>query len=138
MHYYKISNISLLLPLAIESVQAGFPSPAEGYLEERIDLADIIVTNKACTYCVKVKGSSMVDYNINEGDILVVDKSIEPTHGKIVIAVIDGEFTVKTLHLDNELVKLVPGNSQYPVITLKEGQELNIWGVVTYIIHKAN
>lgn len=122
--------------MASSKVQAGFPSPADGYEEERIDLADILVTNKASTYCVRVKGNSMVDANIFEDDVLVVDKSLEPTHGKIVIAVVDGEFTVKTLHLLDNQVKLIPANPEYPEIVLNSEQELTIWGVVSFIIHK--
>ena len=102
---YELSDNQLIIPMASSKVQAGFPSPADGYEEERIDLADILVTNKASTYCVRVKGNSMVDANIFEDDVLVVDKSLEPTHGKIVIAVVDGEFTVKTLHLLDNQVK---------------------------------
>lgn len=133
---YELSDNQLIIPMAASKVQAGFPSPADGYEEERIDLADILVTNKASTYCVRVKGNSMVDANIYEDDVLVVDKSLEATHGKIVIAVVDGEFTVKTLHIINNEVKLIPANPEYPEIVLNSEQELNIWGVVSYIIHK--
>lgn len=133
---YEPSDNKLIIPMANDKIQAGFPSHAQGYEEERIDLADILVTNKANTYCVRVKGNSMVDANINEGDILVVDKSIESTHGKIVLAVVDGEFTVKTLHLANNEVKLIPANPEYPEIVLNSEQELVIWGVVSFIIHK--
>ena len=133
---YELSDNQLIIPMAASKVQASFPSPADGYEEERIDLADILVTNKASTYCVRVKGNSMVDANIYEDDVLVVDKSLEATHGKIVIAVVDGEFTVKTLHVINNEVKLIPANPEYPEIVLNSEQELNIWGVVSYIIHK--
>lgn len=134
---YELSDNQLVIPMATSKVQAGFPSPAEGYEEERIDLADILITNKASTYCVRVKGNSMIDANIFPDDVLVVDKSLEATHGKIVIAVVDGEFTVKTLYSKDGIVKLIPANSEYPEIILTSEQELNIWGVVSYIIHKA-
>jgi DNA polymerase V len=133
---YELSDNQLVIPMAASKVQAGFPSPAEGYEEERIDLADILITNKASTYCVRVKGNSMIDANIFPDDVLVVDKSLEATHGKIVIAVVDGEFTVKTLYSKDGIVKLIPANSEYPEIILTSEQELNIWGVVSYIIHK--
>ena len=133
---YELSDNQLVIPMAASKVQAGFPSPAEGYEEERIDLADILITNKASTYCVRVKGNSMIDANIFPDDVLVVDKSLEATHGKIVIAVVDGEFTVKTLYRKDGMVKLIPANSEYPEIILTSEQELNIWGVVSYIIHK--
>ena len=134
---YELSDNQLVIPMAASKVQAGFPSPAEGYEEERIDLADILITNKASTYCVRVKGNSMIDANICPDDVLVVDRSLETTHGKIVIAVVDGEFTVKTLYSKDGIVKLIPANSEYPEIILTSEQELNIWGVVSYIIHKA-
>jgi DNA polymerase V len=134
---YELSDNQLVIPMAASKVQAGFPSPAEGYEEERIDLADILITNKASTYCVRVNGNSMIDANIFPDDVLVVDKSLEATHGKIVIAVVDGEFTVKTLYRKDGMVKLIPANSEYPEIILTSEQELNIWGVVSYIIHKA-
>ncbi len=134
---YELSDNQLIIPMAASKIQAGFPSPAEDYEEERIDLADILITNKASTYCVRVKGNSMVDANIFNDDVLVVDKSLEASHGKIVIAVVDGEFTVKTLYRKDGLVKLIPANSEYPEIILTSEQELNIWGVVSYIIHKA-
>ena len=133
---YELSDNQLVIPMAASKVQAGFPSPAEGYEEERIDLADILITNKASTYCVRVKGNSMIDANIFPDDVLVVDKSLEATHGKIVIAVVDGEFTVKTLYSKDGIVKLIPANSEYPEIILTSEQELNTWGVVSYIIHK--
>ncbi|TXJ00015.1 MAG: translesion error-prone DNA polymerase V autoproteolytic subunit [Neisseriales bacterium] len=134
---YELSDNQLIIPMAASKIQAGFPSPAEDYEEERIDLADILITNKASTYCVRVKGNSMVDANIFNDDVLVVDKSLEASHGKIVIAVVDGEFTVKTLYRKDGLVKLIPANSEYPEIILTSEQELNIWGIVSYIIHKA-
>jgi DNA polymerase V len=81
---YELSDNKLIITMVTSKLQAGFPSPAEGYEEDRIDLADILVTNKASAYCVSVKGNSMVDANIFEDDVLVVDKSLEATHGKIV------------------------------------------------------
>lgn len=133
---YELTDNKLIIPLADSKVVAGFPSPADGYEEERIDLADILVTNKASTYCVRVKGNSMINANINDGDILVVDKALEAVHGKIVIAVIDGDFTVKTLSMINGEIKLLPANPEFPEIVLNNEQELCIWGVVSYIIHK--
>ena len=86
---------------------------------------------------MRVKGNSMIDANIHDGDILVVDRSMEAIHGKIVIAVVDGEFTVKTLYKKDDGIKLVPANPDYPEIFIKNEQELEIWGVVSYIIYKA-
>lgn len=134
---FELTNKRIYLPVAQSKVQAGFPSPASEYEEDSLDINDIVVTNPTATFYVRVKGNSMFDANIKDGDILVVDKSIEPTHGKIVIAVVDGEFTVKTLYNKAGVVKLVPSNPDYPDIVLKSEQELNIWGVVSYIIYKA-
>lgn len=135
--YELQSNNKILIPLASEKIPAGFPSPAQGYEEERLDITDIVVKNPIATYYVKVKGNSMIDANIFNGDILVVDKSIDARHNNIVIAVIDEEFTVKRLYKQNGIIKLVPENPDYPEIIIKDGQELKIWGVVSYIIHKA-
>ena len=134
---YQIENKKLItIPLVTDKVAAGFPSPAQGYEEDRIDISDILITNPTATFYVRVKGNSMLDANINEGDILVVDRSLEAVHGSVIIAVIDGEFTVKTLYHKDGIVKLVPANSEYPEIILKDTQELNVWGVVSYAIKK--
>jgi DNA polymerase V len=136
LQIFEITGKRIYLPIASSTVSAGFPSPAVGYEETELDINDILVTNPAATFYVRVKGNSMLDANINDGDILVVDRSLEASHGKIVIAVIDGEFTVKTLYKKNGIIKLIPANSNYQEIILKNGQELNIWGVVAYTIHK--
>lgn len=135
---FELTNKRIYLPVAQSKVPAGFPSPATEYEEDSLDINDIVVTNPAATFYVRVKGNSMIDANIHEGDILVVDKSIEAIHGKIIIAVVDGEFTVKTLYNKDGIVKLVPSNPDFPDIVLKNEQELNIWGVVSYIIYKAS
>lgn len=134
---FELTSKRIYLSVAQSTVPAGFPSPAEEYEDVQLDINDLVVTNPTATFYVRVKGQSMIDANIYDGDILVVDRSIEPTHGKIVIAVIDNEFTVKTLHLKNGEVKLIPANPDYPEIILKDTQELNVWGIVSHIIHKA-
>lgn len=134
---YQIENKKLItIPLVTDKVAAGFPSPAQVYEEDRIDINDILVTNPTATFYIRVKGNSMLDARISEGDILVVDKSIEPAHGQIVIAIVDGEFTVKTLYCKDNVVKLVPANPEYSEIILAGENELNIWGVVKYTIHR--
>jgi DNA polymerase V len=137
MKIFEITNKRIYLPVAATKVPAGFPSPATDYEEDRLDINDIVVSNPSSTFFIRVKGNSMIDSNITEDDILVVDKSIEAIHGKIVIAVVDGDFTVKTLYNKDGVIKLVPANTEYPEIILTSEQELNIWGVVSYIIHKA-
>ena len=134
---FELTNKKIYLPVASAKVEAGFPSPATEYEDAQLDINDIVVTNPAATFYVRVKGNSMIDANIHDGDILVVDRSMEAIHGKIVIAVVDGEFTVKTLYKKDDGIKLVPANPDYPEIFIKNEQELEIWGVVSYIIYKA-
>ena len=125
------------------SVVAGFPSPAEQYLEPPLDLNALLVKRPAATYFVRVEGDSMINAGINPGDLLVVDRSLTPVDGDIIIASVDGEFTVKRLRLKVEVEKgrkvrkisLEPGNDAYPVIHLKSGHELDFFGKVTTVIH---
>ena len=117
------------------SVVAGFPSPAEQYMEPPLDLNELLVKRPAATYFVRVSGDSMIGAGINDGDILVVDRSLRPADGDIIIACVDGEFTVKRLKY-GEQVCLEPANQNYPVLALKKGQELDYFGKVTACIHK--
>ena len=125
-------------------VVAGFPSPAEQYQETPLDLNELLVKRPAATYFVRVQGDSMIGAGIFEGDLLIVDRSLRPADGDVIIASIDGEFTVKTLRLGNGKrgtgndmeVRLEPANANYPVITLKRGQELDYFGKVTACIHR--
>ena len=126
----------VLLPLFAEKVPAGFPSPATDYVEDRLDLNQLLIQHPEATFFVQVKGNSMIGAGIHDGDKLVVDRSINPTHGHVVIAVVDGDFTVKRLHRQDGFVKLIAENPEYPDITFKVGQELQIFGVVTSVIHK--
>lgn len=119
----------------VGSVVAGFPSPAEQYLEPTLDLNDLLIKRPAATFFVRVQGDSMIDEGIREGDLLVVDRSIRPASGDVIIAAVDGEFTVKTFRRDKDGVHLVPANKNYPVIDLKRGQELDYFGKVTAVIH---
>ena len=117
-------------------VPAGFPSPAADHTRKRIDLNEHLIRNGDTTFVFKVKGDSMMDIGIYEGDALLVDRSIDARHGNIVLAVLNNEFTVKRLHKRGGVIKLVPENPRYPTITVKEGEEFNVWGVVTYNLHK--
>jgi DNA polymerase V len=119
------------------TVEAGFPSPADDYLERAIDLNEELVLNPAATFFVRVKGESMRNAGIHAGDILVVDRSLTPSDRQIVIAMIDGEFTVKRLRRRGGGVFLEPENPDYPSIEVGENQELTIWGAVTFVIHQA-
>jgi len=136
LQVFEITDKRIYIPLAQSKVLAGFPSPAESYEEPRLDINDIVVTQPEATFYVRVKGNSMIDAYIFDGDILVVDKSLEARHNDIVIAIVDGDFTVKRLYNKDKIIKLIPENLDYPEIILKDEQELNIWGVVSYIIHK--
>lgn len=122
------------LPLYAHKVAAGFPSPAEDYIEARLDLNDKLIRNKEATFLLSVQGDSMKDVGIMDGDILVVDRSIEPQDGKIVIAALDGELTVKRLSIKSTGTWLVPENDDYPPIAVKEEADIVIWGVVTATI----
>ncbi|SFM07836.1 SOS response UmuD protein. Serine peptidase. MEROPS family S24 [Legionella jamestowniensis DSM 19215] len=124
------------IPLYSSKVRAGFPSPADDYIETYLDLNEHIVKHPASTFFLIAEGDSMTDVGIQPGDMLIVDKSIEPSHGKIVIAALDGELTVKTLSKLNGKVQLLPGNKAYKPIDITDSQDLVIWGVVTHVIHQ--
>ena len=118
------------------SVVAGFPSPAEQYQEPPLDLNELLVRRPAATYFVRVEGDSMVGAGISDGDLLVVDRSLRPADGDVIIASVDGDFTVKTYRRDKSGVRLEPANPNYPVIRLRAGQELDYFGKVTACIHR--
>ena len=121
------------IPLFMECVSAGFPSPAQDYIEQTLDLNDLCIKRPAATFFVRVEGNSMIDAGIYPDDILVVDRSVQAKHGGIVIAGIHGEFTVKELQL-RPSVKLIPRNQAYHPIRIPEGTELEIFGVVTHVV----
>ena len=122
------------IPLYSHRIPAGFPSPADDYIDQRISLDQHLIPHRESTFFVRAVGNSMIDAGIFDGDLLVVDKSIEPVHGHIVIAVIDGELTVKRLVQQNGETILRPANARFKDIVLKDGQELIVWGVVTSTI----
>ncbi|WP_084184951.1 LexA family protein [Desulfonatronum thiodismutans] len=129
-------GLDVELPLYLSPVTAGFPSPADDFLEKRLDLNDYLVKNPVATYLVRASGDSMQGAGIHDGDILVVDKSVEATDGKVVIAIVYGEFTVKTLRKRNGKACLVPANAEYPVVELTPEMDCEVWGVVTSVIRK--
>lgn len=124
-------------PLYGCSVRAGFPSPADDYIERHLDLNRHLIKHPAATFFVTASGDSMNGAGIASGDMLVVDRSIEAIHGKIVIAAIRGELTVKRLFRQAERVMLLPENSQYKPIDITDSEDVVIWGVVTHVIHEA-
>ena len=125
------------LPLIGHGVSAGFPSPALDFMEYAIDLNKYLAErNPQATFYIRVSGNSMVNAGIDDGDLLVVDRSLEPTDGKIAICLIDGEFTVKRLKIDKERVCLMPENPKYQPIKVTEDNQFAIWAIVTYVIKK--
>lgn len=126
----------VLLPLYGHKVAAGFPSPADDYVEGQLDLNEHLIPHKEATFFLRVSGDSMINVGIQSGDLLVVDRSIEPKNNKIVIAAIDGELTVKRLSTANGKTWLVPENDNYAAIEVKNEQDMVIWGVVTSVIHQ--
>lgn len=121
------------LPLFTVRVPCGFPSPAQDYVEDRIDLQNLLISHPSATYFVRVSGDSMAEAGINDGDMLVVDRSIRAEHGDIVVAAVDGEFTVKELQTRPAL-RLIPRNRHYQPISFQHESELQIFGVVTSAI----
>lgn len=118
------------------TVQCGFPSPAEDLQREPLDIARLLVRQPDATYFVRVRGPSMRDAGIDEGDYVVVDRAAIPRHGSIVLAVVDGEFTIKRLFRRAGRVRLCAANPAYPDIDIKDAQELTIWGVVTWTLRQ--
>lgn len=133
IHQY-ISTNGARYPLYSCSVSAGFPSPADDHIESKLDLNSHLIKNPSASFFLRVSGESMIGAGINEGDLLVVDRSIPATNGKIVIAAVSGELTVKRLHIGKNGTFLLPENPAYSPITVSD--DTLIWGVVTYVVHK--
>jgi DNA polymerase V len=124
------------IPFYSTPVSAGFPSPAEDYLEDKINLQKLLIAHPSATYFLRVRGDSMRDANLHEGDILVVDRSIKTRLNQIIIGLLDNEFTVKRLIKKQNQYYLQPENPAYPLIPLPETSDFQPWGVVTWCIHK--
>ena len=123
------------VPMFTEQVAAGFPSPADDYLEGNLDLNKYLIQHPVATYFVRVTGDSMIGAGIHSGDILIVDRSLEPASRRVVIAIVNGELTVKRLIRKKDRVILMPENDRYQQIEIKDETDLEIWGVVTSVIH---
>lgn len=117
-------------------IPAGFPSPAEDFLEKRLDLNEYLIKNKSATFLIKVHGDSMIKAGIFDGDILIIDRSEQPANGKIVLGVLNGEFTVKRIEKRKNSLLLMPENDSFSPIEVTSEMEFKIWGVVTFAIHK--
>ena len=123
------------IPLLNDSVSAGFPSPADDYTEENIDLNEHLISNPFSTFFLRVKGDSMINAGIKDKDLIIVDKSLTARPGNIIIAMIDGEFTIKRLSIKNNELYLKSENHNYPDFRFKNHIDVQIWGVVIYSIH---
>ena len=122
--------------LVEQGVSAGFPSPADDFKEIRISLDKELVKNQESTFYARVSGDSMLGAGIDDGDLLVIDRSLNPKNGKIAVCMVDGEFTVKRIKKEKDKLYLIPENEKYKRIEIKEENELIIWGVVEYVIKK--
>ena len=143
-HYRMTSGLEIFksclkshqaFPLYSSKVSAGFPSPADDNLEKSLDLNSYLIKRPAATFFVRVNGDSMINAGINDNDILVVDRSIKPSHGKVIIAVLDGQMTVKRLYKRSGKVILMPENDLYKPIEITDDTNMEIWGVVTSAVH---
>lgn len=130
------ADLSSLLPLpyADGGIQAGFPSPADNYITETIDLNKELVRHPAATFYGRVSGDSMIEEGIEPGDILIIDRSIEPDSGDLAVCCIDGEFTLKRIKLEKNRVWLIPSNEMFDPILVTPENEFSVWGVVTHTI----
>lgn len=135
--YKPENNSPVEIPLAESSVHAGFPSPADDFLEGQLDLNSLVIRHPEATFFARVEGDSMKDEGIVEGDILVVDKSIEPYNGCLAVAFVDGEFTLKRVKMEPDKILLIPANPKYKIIEISPDSEFAVWGVVNYIVKKA-
>lgn len=124
----------MALPFVSHRISAGFASPAQDFLQDRIDLNKMLVKNPLTTFYIRVAGNSMINAGISDGDLLVADRSLEPTDGKIAICLIDGDFTVKRLKVEPECIYLMPENPAYKPLKVTEDNNFTIWGIVTYVV----
>ena len=125
---------SLKLPFIENGIKAGFPSPAEDFCDLPIDLNTELIKNPPATFFSRVSGDSMINMGIHDGDLLIIDKSIEPRNNKIAVCYIDGEFTLKKIKIEKNCCWLIPANDQYKPIKVTSENEFIVWGIVTYLI----
>ena len=135
--FYSLDDTVLKeVPFYKESVPAGFPSPAEDFMDLDLNLQEYLVQHPSATFCVRAVGDSMIKAGIHSGDVMVVDRALEPRNNNIVLAVLDGEFTVKRIRKKKEQLFLVPENDEFKIILVTEEMGFKVWGVVTHVIHK--
>ena len=136
LNFFTPSHGKLEAILINAGISAGFPSPAGDFKQERISLDKELIKNKEATFFARVSGESMINAGLDDGDLIVIDRSLEPTNNKIAVCFIDGEFTVKRLQVKKNKIWLKPENTNYKAIEVKENNELIIWGIVTNVIKK--
>lgn len=129
-------NGQVEIPVAQSGVHAGFPSPADDFLEGSLDLNSLVIRHPEATFFARVEGDSMKDEGIVEGDLLVVDKAVEPYDGCLAVAYVDGEFTLKRVRILPDKILLIPANPRYKIIEIDPDTEFAVWGVVSYILKK--
>ena len=134
--YVPDNSIVCQLPLFMTPVHAGFPSPADDYIEQKLDLNAYLIKHPAATFFVRVSGDSMIEAGIHPGDILIVDRAVEPQNNNVVIVLLTGELTVKRIRKRDGKLTLIPENGSYNPIEITEEMDFEIWGVVTNVIHK--
>ncbi len=136
--FYRIINNDVpTISRYCQMVAAGFPSPAADYMEEEIDFNTLLMPHPISTYVVRVKGDSMIEAFIPNNSLLVVDRAIIPSNNHIVVAIVNGEFTIKRLIKNSSGIRLMPANSKFKPIPIVEGMEFSVWGTVTRIITNA-
>lgn len=135
--FLKINTITYQIPFYSSTVKAGFPSPADDYIQAHLDLNTYLIKHPSATFFIIAAGDAMIEAGIAKGDLLIVDKSLEATHGKMVIAAIQGELTIKRVFRQNGKIQLL-GNKNYKIIDISEEMGSIIWGVVTHVIHHTN
>ncbi|MCL4482281.1 MAG: translesion error-prone DNA polymerase V autoproteolytic subunit [Bacteroidetes bacterium] len=128
------TGMALDLPLIDAGIHAGFPSPVEDFVDISIDLNKELIKNPSATFYARVKGNSMVDAGIHDGDLIIIDKSLEPTNGKIAVCFIDGEFTIKRIKIDRNCCWLVPANDDFNPIRVTDENDFLVWGIVVHVI----
>ena len=121
--------------LTTESISAGFPSPAESYMETPLDLNEYLVTDPPATFFIKAMGDSMIGAGIFSGDTVIVNRALNAKNGSIIVAHLEGEFTLKRLRISQKVMELIPENSQFESIEIREDSDFEVWGVVTHTIH---
>jgi len=128
------TSTELDLPFVENGISAGFPSPADDFLDVSIDLNKALIQNPSATFYGRVKGDSMIDAGLSDGDLLIIDKSLEPANGKIAVCFIDGEFTVKRIKIESKVIWLMAENKKYSPIKVTPDNDFIIWGIVTTVI----